>query len=529
MKTLFISVLLIYLDISDSFFLSRRRRTPQPVPKDCVLSEWQTVVKCSKDCGPSGVEMQKRTIVVEGRNGGRLCSTYELERTVPCNRVCYNEGTLNIAESRCDCPTGYTGECCGQDVNECSQDPSPCDHICVNEQGSFSCRCRDNYTLDTDNISCIDAKECQRTPPPCAHRCRELDGGYSCYCEDGYELADDQKNCNDINECKTGSLCQYRCKNTPGDYECECQSGYFRNSDNKTCTDIDECSQYNGGCKQECENLVGGFRCRCGPGYVLASDNISCNDLDECATHGETLCEQLCLNIPGSYKCGCILPYTLNADLRTCSCNGDKAACDEARDEAEAQRNTGSDKDTVYNWIIGVLILVCLVLLMSLALLCYRKGYYRLLAPKPPPISTIPRRHNNIIFTPDLGDDDAASGVYEDPDDVHYEVLPEVGPSYMQMSEPDCKQTNERSNQAAENHYVENDYCNPGPPTSPGGPSLEGPSTSSEGPVYVEGDSTARPPQEEGAYSARVQAGPTTGFDHEEDDYQNNPPFYDNI
>ena len=41
------------------------------------------------------------------------------------------------------------------DVNECSQDPSPCDHICVNEQGSFSCRCRDNYTLDTDNISCI--------------------------------------------------------------------------------------------------------------------------------------------------------------------------------------------------------------------------------------------------------------------------------------------------------------------------------------------------------------------------------------
>ena len=54
--------------------------------------------------------------------------------------------------------------------------------------------------------------------------------------------------------------------------------------------------------------------------------------------------------------------------------NGDKTACDKARDEAEAQRNTGSDKDTVYNWIIGVLILVCLVLLMSLALLCYRKG-----------------------------------------------------------------------------------------------------------------------------------------------------------
>ena len=53
---------------------------------------------------------------------------------------------------------------------------------------------------------------------------------------------------------------------------------------------------------------------------------------------------------------------------------GDEFACDAAREQAERQRNTGSDKDTVYNWIIGVLILVCLVLLMALALLCYRKG-----------------------------------------------------------------------------------------------------------------------------------------------------------
>ena len=59
--------------------------------------------------------------------------------------------------------------------------------------------------------------------------------------------------------------------------------------------------------------------------------------------------------------------------------------------------------------------------------------------------------------------------------------------------------------------------------------SLTGPSTSREGPVYVEGDSVTRPEQEEGAYSSRIQAGPSTGFDHEEDDYQNNPPFYDNI
>ena len=34
------------------------------------------------------------------------------------------------------------------------------------------------------------------------------------------------------------------------------------------------------------------------------------------------------------------------------------------------------------------------------------------------------------------------------------------------------------------------------------------------------------PPPDEGNYSARIEAG---GFDHEEDDYQNNPPLYDNI
>ena len=57
-----------------------------------------------------------------------------------------------------------------------------------------------------------------------------------------------------------------------------------------------------------------------------------------------------------------------------------------------------------------------------------------------------------------------------------------------------------------------------------------GPSSSLDGPVYVEGDSSARDrTPDEGGYSTRIEAGPSKGFDHEEDDYQNNPPFYDNI
>ena len=49
---------------------------------------------------------------------------------------------------------------CTADIDECSKDPSPCDHICVNEPGSYSCECRDNYTLDTDNVSCVGELMC---------------------------------------------------------------------------------------------------------------------------------------------------------------------------------------------------------------------------------------------------------------------------------------------------------------------------------------------------------------------------------
>ena len=60
-----------------------------------------------------------------------------------------------------------------------------------------------------------------------------------------------------------------------------------------------------------------------------------------------------------------------------------------------------------------------------------------------------------------MPDDDDASGVYEDPD-MHYEELPD-GPGYMQMAEPNCKQEVENNQTVEENHYVENDYCDPKP------------------------------------------------------------------
>ena len=51
--------------------------------------------------------------------------------------------------------------------------------------------------------------------------------------------------------------------------------------------------------------------------------------------------------------------------------------------------------------------------------------------------------------------------MYEDPDDMHYEVLPE-GPAYMELTEPNCKQEVENKPAVEENHYVDTDYCEPG-------------------------------------------------------------------
>lgn len=425
------------LQLTNTLFISRRRRAPVPPRVDCSLTSWKTVSSCSEQCGTKGEEKQKRTIVEEGRNGGKPCSDYKLERTISCNRLCYNEGEIDEVNDQCKCPAGWKGDCCDEDVDECAGDEDRCEQVCVNDKGGYHCECESNYTLDVDDKSCKDVKECQKDPAPCDHRCEEKDGGYECYCNKGYELADDGKTCDDVDECQRGSLCEYQCKNIPGDYECICGSGYFRNSDNKTCTDINECNTNNGGCAQSCANTQGGFRCNCTSGYILANNFYDCEDVNECEVYGEyNICEQRCNNILGSYTCSCIPPYVLNEDQRTCYCgSSDSELCKSIKEQAEANRknaNGGDSHDTVYNIIIVVLICICVSLVIGLVIVCGRKGYHRMYPPKLPPLSTMPR-FNNAVFNPHLvtdnqGDDDSGSGIYADPDDFCH------SPDYMDMT-----------------------------------------------------------------------------------------------
>ena len=40
------------------------------------------------------------------------------------------------------------------DLDECLEDNSDCDHVCINEDGSYHCECNDGFQLDDDNRGC---------------------------------------------------------------------------------------------------------------------------------------------------------------------------------------------------------------------------------------------------------------------------------------------------------------------------------------------------------------------------------------
>ncbi|XP_048581956.1 uncharacterized protein LOC5522228 isoform X2 [Nematostella vectensis] len=254
----------------------------------------------------------------------------------PADSQCIN----TYGSYKCSCKRGYAhndSNVC-VDVNECTETPYVCsgnNSICENTDGSFKCSCKSGYTpkfseavgdAPANLTSCDDIDECALGVATCpaSADCVNNDGSYTCRCKRGYTL--NNNTCTDVNECtEIPYVCSGEnsiCENTDGSFKCSCKSGYTPKfseavgdapANLTSCDDIDECKLNISTCpaNRYCVNNDGSYTCKCKPGYTLV--NNTCEDIDECAL-GVATCPASadCVNNDGSYTCRCKRGYELN-------------------------------------------------------------------------------------------------------------------------------------------------------------------------------------------------------------------------
>jgi len=286
---------------------------------------------------------------------------------------CYNGGVCVDASDQynCICQSGYGGESCKKDIDECVledilktdgsgdwQHRAVCDvHAsCTNEHGQYSCECEagwegDGYVEDGVLTSVFLGPQLVRPP----------------------WLSDDRsmQACQDIDAC-ANSRCQNgaTCLNMEGqvglnDYDCECSDGPTGGKAwvGKNCqTDVDECDLGTDDCDSnaDCENSPGGFICLCQKNWQSTDLNFvdrkgrmakgadgelsipGCYDWDDCSSgpceHGGTCaegpdgCEELNVDQVwvevACYECECA--YGFSGD----NCEKDEDECMDSEDGA---------------------------------------------------------------------------------------------------------------------------------------------------------------------------------------------------
>jgi len=257
---------------------------------------------------------------------------------------------LNSFPFECDCPKGWTGPRCAQDVDECTTSPQCGEGAqCINTDGSFDCACPGGYEMGAGG-NCAEVDDCEA--PAARARCSMsqhmqcVDGhqSYRCACDDGFGLTDGSEAagvCVDLDECAPGggSNCAdgALCTNTAGSFTCACPVGYTGDGV-ASCEEIDECAPAPCGAHAACKDGIAAFTCRCDDGFFSddGSETGTCTDLDECilGTHEcDAPSEAQCVNTEGSYVCTCNSGFSLDkaghscADIDECAAVGAMSAC----------------------------------------------------------------------------------------------------------------------------------------------------------------------------------------------------------
>uniref|UniRef100_A0A8D0H2R0 Matrilin 2 n=1 Tax=Sphenodon punctatus TaxID=8508 RepID=A0A8D0H2R0_SPHPU len=202
----------------------------------------------------------------------------------------------------------------------CSIAEHGCDHFCINTPGSYVCKCKQGYILNSDQRTCSTQDLCAVEKHACEQICVNTPGSYVCQCYDGYELDEDGKKCIVVDYCVLEHGCQHECVAADDSYYCRCHQGFILNPDKKTCRRPDYCALQDHGCQQECVSTDDSYVCRCRHGFTLNPDkrtckSKSCKHICRSVDHG---CEHACANTDDSYVCKCHEGYILREDGKTC-------------------------------------------------------------------------------------------------------------------------------------------------------------------------------------------------------------------
>ncbi|KAF5923888.1 hypothetical protein HPG69_010316, partial [Diceros bicornis minor] len=170
--------------------------------------------------------------------------------------------------------------------NQCN--PLPCNEDgymnCKDGQATFTCICKSGWQGERCEFDINECKDPTNVNGGCSQICDNTPGSYQCSCKSGFVMLSNKKDCKDVDECSVKpSVCGTAvCKNVPGYFECECAEGYSYNPISKSCEDVDECSENM--CAQLCVNYPGGYSCYCDgkKGFKLAQDQKSCEAVPVC-------------------------------------------------------------------------------------------------------------------------------------------------------------------------------------------------------------------------------------------------------
>ncbi|XP_059150286.1 uncharacterized protein LOC131937109 [Physella acuta] len=231
-------------------------------------------------------------------NDGRSCLNCTGETW---GQECSNNCACGLGSEFCDpvlgciCKTGFTGEHCEADIDECLRGKNLCQdrELCINIPGSFMCLCQQGYHK-LGNVSCIDIDECAEPRlNNCTQVCNNTEGSYTCSCHDGYSFDAEKWMCKDVDECEDKlEECQQTCANTEGSYHCSCREGFSLDTNGLSCSVESTCTNRSMNCSYDCANINQRDTCICPKGQELTDDGITCTDCQD-GYYGDS-CKMAC-------------------------------------------------------------------------------------------------------------------------------------------------------------------------------------------------------------------------------------------